>query len=599
MLQAVDLVELIGQTVSLKRQGRKSIGLCPFHQEKTPSFTVDPAKQYFHCFGCKASGTAFDFVMRRDRVEFREAMEILARRAGIELPQFSAANQKPGERQALLDANSAACAFFENLLKDPQQGAAAREYLAKRGFTDQTLKCFQVGLAVDAWDALLKGPVGRKFTPQVLALAGLLKERQQGAGYYDTFRNRIMFPIRNEGGQVIAFGGRIVPGSDDPAKYLNSPETPLFNKSRSVFGLDVARQKIVETRTAGVVEGYTDVLMAHQYGAANVVSVLGTALTEQHVSVLRRYADRIVLIFDADAAGDSAANRVVQLYLSQPVEIAVASIPDGLDPDEFLLRDGAPAFDALLANAPEALTYAWKLTARKFESHPGDLTAQQKAATEYLELLSGASGARTADDLRWGTALARVSRLTGIPLDDLHRRFRRTRPKARPAANSGETAAPPPAKSPRQALDGRSVAERQVLGVLLAEPGHWSSVQLRLRAEDFANPDLRRLADGFWQNQRDEGETVLCEFLSAVSDQQLAALAIELVEQVEELPDLGQTLEGALAYLAEERRKGDRQDVFARTQQLKDQPQSGEAEVELLRQLQEHSRRPDLRRVRL
>src|SRR5206468_5783165 len=162
--------------------------------------------------------------------------------------------------------------------------------------------------------------------------------RDSGAGFYDTFRNRLIFPIRDETGRVIAFGGRLMPGSEDPAKYLNSPETPLFSKSRSVFGLDLARQKVVETRTVAVVEGYTDVVMAHQFGATNVVSILGTAMTEQHVNILRRFADRIVLLFDADSAGDNAVERIVQIFLTQPVDIAVATMPAGLDPDEFFLK---------------------------------------------------------------------------------------------------------------------------------------------------------------------------------------------------------------------------------------------------------------------
>src|SRR5207248_7590395 len=180
-------------------------------------------------------------------------------------------------------------------------------------------------------DALLKGPVGRKFNPQHLAAGGLVKPRDRGEGFYDTFRNRLIFPSRNENGQVIAFGGRVMPQSQDPAKYLNSPETPLFSKSRCVLGLDLARQRIVDTRSVAVVEGYTDAVMAHHYGVSNVVSVLGTALTEQHVQILRRFADRIVLLFDADEAGDTAVDRAVELFLTQPIELAIASIPDVTD----------------------------------------------------------------------------------------------------------------------------------------------------------------------------------------------------------------------------------------------------------------------------
>src|SRR5205823_6883522 len=214
--------------------------------------------------------------------------------------------------------------------------------------------------APDAWDALLKSPAMKKFSPQQLALGGLVKARESGNGFYDTFRNRLMYPIRDETGRIIAFGGRVMQGSEDPAKYLNSPETPLFSKSKSIYGIDLARQKIVETRTVAVVEGYTDVVMAHQFGASNVVSILGTAMTEQHVAILRRFADRIVLLFDADTAGDLAVNRAVELFLTQPVEIAIASMPEGVDPDEYLLQHGADGFAKLLSDASDAVTYKWK-----------------------------------------------------------------------------------------------------------------------------------------------------------------------------------------------------------------------------------------------
>src|SRR5215211_4238167 len=352
VLQAVDIVQLIGQSVALKRRGKDYVGLCPFHSEKTPSFHVSPTKQFFRCYGCKAGGNAIDFVMQRDRVSFIESLRALGEQAGIEMPKYGVSKEKVGERQVLLEAHSAACGFFEKLLLNETSGRAARAYLEKRGINAESIKRFQIGVALDAWDGLLRSPAMKKYPPGLLQQAGLLKARDNGNGFYDTFRNRLMFPIRDENGRVIAFGGRVMPGSEDPAKYLNSPETPLFSKGRSVFGLDLARQKIVESRTVAVVEGYTDVVMAHQYGASNVVSILGTALTEQHVALLRRFADRIVLLFDSDAAGDTAVNRAVELFLTQPIEIAIASMPEGIDPDEYLIEHGAQAFEKLIADAP-------------------------------------------------------------------------------------------------------------------------------------------------------------------------------------------------------------------------------------------------------
>ncbi len=211
ILQATDIVELIGQTVSLKRRGKDYVGLCPFHQEKTPSFHVSQSKQFFHCYGCKAGGNAIDFVMRRDRIEFMDAMRQLGERAGIEMPRPGGSNEKVSQRQALLEAQSAAGVFFEKLLSHPTQGNAARQYLQQRGFNDESIRRFQIGMAPDAWDGLLTGPVGRKYSPEVLVQAGLIKTRERDGGFYDTFRNRLMFPIRDESGRIIAFGGRVMP----------------------------------------------------------------------------------------------------------------------------------------------------------------------------------------------------------------------------------------------------------------------------------------------------------------------------------------------------------------------------------------------------
>jgi DNA primase catalytic core len=645
VLAAIDIVELIGQTVSLKRAGKDYKGLCPFHQEKTGSFHVSPTKQFFYCYGCKAGGNAIDFVIKRDRVEFIDALRTLGEKAGIPMPKHGGAGrEKASERQVLLDACSAACSFFEKSLAQPEWGAAARAYLDQRGFNAESVKRFQIGLAVDAWDALLRSAVGRKFTPQQLAMAGLVKPRNTGDGYYDTFRNRLMFPIRDENGRVIAFGGRVMPGSPDPAKYLNSPETPLFSKGRSVFGLDVARQRIVETRTAVVVEGYTDVVIAHQYGVSNVVSVLGTAMTEPHVTTLRRFADRIVLLFDADTAGDLAVDRAVGLFLTQPVEIAIASMPADVDPDEFLLEHGAAGFDKMLAEAADALTYKWKQLARRFNDSGNNLTGQQKAVEEYLRMLADARGSGPVDAARWHMALARVSRLTEIPRDELNRLFGRpknTPPRGPrgpgPTADGGRGDSPGQAaiaparpvapRGGRRFLSARDRAERWILGILLMEPHRWDHVQRTISVTDFTDGTRRRLAELYWQHQRDEGEPVFNEFLGLLRDgapggtapragpaadsaapaagvgsgpsgEDLIELAIEAVDEVEALADVELTLAGALAHLESERRLREDEKLLPELRRTSEERAGEEVEIDLLKRLQDTARRrTDLRRA--
>lgn len=563
VIAAVDIVQLIGQTVSLKRSGTGFIGLCPFHNEKSPSFHVKPDRQFFYCFGCKAAGNVIDFVMKRDRVEFKEALVSLAQANGIELPRFGPSREKMSERQGLLEACSAAAAFFQQNLNDVKRGHVARSYLAQRGFTDETIQRFQIGLAFNEWEGLAKHPSMRKFSQQQLLQAGLVKQREGQTGVYDTFRDRIIFPIRDENGRVIAFGGRITPEGNAAAqadgkgvaKYLNSPETPLYTKSKVAYGLDMGRQRIVETRTVGVVEGYTDVVMAHQVGATNVVSPLGTALTETHVQVLRRFADRIVLIFDGDEAGDAAVNRVVELFLTQPVEIAIATMPGGMDPDEFLLAHGTEGFDQLLAGAQDALTYQWKLMETRFRSNADDMTGQTKAIESYLALLSHARQAGPVDSLRWHTALARVSKLTGVPSTELNKRFGTsvTRKRAPVAETPALNAAPLIVK--RGLSTGVERAEQWLLGILLNEPNRWDVVQREFGPTDFVNNELRELATIYWDYQRDEGQPGLQELVAILATPDLKALAIELSSQTETSSETDRVLRDSLTLLRNDKRR--------------------------------------------
>ncbi|MDB5302421.1 MAG: primase [Phycisphaerales bacterium] len=601
VLAAVDIVVLIGQNVALKRRGKDYVGLCPFHSEKSPSFSVNPAKQFFYCYGCKAGGDALSFVMKRDRVEFIDALRTVGESVGLEMPK-AGGTQKSGERQTILDMHSAAGAFFQRLLEHPQHGVAAREYLQKRKIDAESVTRFQIGYAADAWDGLLRGPVGRKFAPQQLRDGGLVKEREKGTGFYDTFRNRLMFPIRDESGRVIAFGGRVMPGSEDPAKYLNSPETPLFSKSRSIFGIDLARQKIVERRTAVVVEGYTDVVVAHQFGVSNVVSILGTAMTEQHVNLLRRFADKIVLLFDADTAGDTAVDRAVGLFLTQPVDIAIASMPEGVDPDEFLLEHGAAGFEQVVSSATDALLYKWKQLVRRFNDNGDSLTGQQKAVEEYMEMLAGARGSGPVDAIRWGRALAQVSRLTEIPVDQLNRRFRAVKqvgPRLSAPAPDGSAHAGPAgqpttgdraAPKVQRALTAQERAERQLLGVLLLEPKRWFSVQKALTLPAFTDELHHRLAEIYWTNQQDEGEPVFHEFLGLLKDDALRELAVACVDEVEALGDTEAVFNSALNFVREtyiRKLPGD-------TERNSLGPQD---DALLLKQLSELARQPNLRRA--
>ena len=601
-MDVVDIVETIGKTVALKRRGRKYLGLCPFHSEKSPSFNVDPDRKFFYCFGCKAGGNVIDFVMKRDALPFIDALRQLGESVGLEMPRLGGASkERAGERQQMLDANAAAAMFFEKALTSAEIGATSRAYLESRGINSESIKRFRIGTAANSWDALLKSPAMKKFAPSLLATAGLVKTRPSGDGHYDTFRNRLMFPIRDESGRSIAFGGRVLPGSDDPAKYLNSPETPLFSKGRCAFGIDLARQRIVETGYVAVVEGYTDVVMAHQFGVTNVVSILGTAMTEQHVALLRRFASKIVLLFDADAAGESAVDRAVGLFLTQPVDIAIASLPEALDPDEYLLKHGADAFTAVLENAVDALTFKWRSLSKQF-AETGDLTVRQKAVERYLSDLAAARGTGPVDPMRWGMALQRVSRMTDMPVEQLNQHFATRRPAARPvSARAAEVTvtgddAPPTYAVHRGPRTARDVAERWLLGVLLVQPSRWMDVQEQVDVVDFTDEARRRLAELYWDHQRHEGEPDFADFLGHLAPHGLTDLAVELVDEVESLANVEQVLAESVAHLAESRQRQAGRELMSALRRTSDERLPEQAEVDLLRQLQESARRPDLRR---
>jgi DNA primase len=352
--RTADIVRLITDHVSLKKVGSSWKGLCPFHQEKTPSFNVRSEPPIFHCFGCGEGGDVFKFVMLRERASFPEAVEIVARRFGVAVPEtrYDAGPDRKEREQVLALMEAAAEHFTRNLWSGP--GTRAREYLLGRGFERETLERIRAGAAVDGWSDLLDA-LKRKFSIATLQAAGLVLEKQGGNGYYDRFRNRAVFPILNESGKVVAFGARALDGSEP--KYLNSPETPVYQKSRTLYGLSWARESI---RTAGhvvLMEGYLDVARALEAGVAEAVATCGTALTPGHARLLHRFADRVVVSFDQDEAGQKAARKSLDTLVEEGLAVSVVELPEGHDPDSYLKAFGADAYRERLTGAPSYMEW--------------------------------------------------------------------------------------------------------------------------------------------------------------------------------------------------------------------------------------------------
>jgi DNA primase len=349
------IVDVVGETVALKRAGSAYKGLCPFHAEKTPSFIVTPDRESWHCFGCGKGGDAFTFVMERDGVEFREALTRLAEKAGVELSAQSAREDR--RRRRLREALEASVSWYREVLLRTPQGERARAYLAERGFSEETLDRFSIGYAPNVWDALSKRLSARGFSDEELVSAGLAGASNRG-GVIDKFRGRIIFPIRDQSGKAVGLGGRILPGLDGP-KYLNSPATPLFDKSHTLFAIDLAKAAIRKAKLTVIVEGYTDVMAAHQAGFTNVVASLGTALTRGQVELATRYADAVALAYDVDLAGEAATQRGLLEELGPDAAVSkvrVIRIPAGKDPDE-LIRTDPEVWERAVTNAKPVIEY--------------------------------------------------------------------------------------------------------------------------------------------------------------------------------------------------------------------------------------------------
>ncbi len=370
----VDIIEIVGQSVKLKRAGENWKGLCPFHTEKTPSFTVNPKRNIYHCFGCGAGGDAFSFLMRQDRVAFPEAVRTLAERAGVALPTAGRAPEADNKLEALRRVMALAGEFYTQSLWE-RGGEKAKAYLEQRGVDPEVARRFGLGYAPESWNALLGVMAKQGIGDDALVQAGLALARQNGPGFYDRFRGRLLFPIRDVQGRVVAFGGRALSGEEP--KYLNSPETPLYVKGQTLYALDVAKTAIRERGRAIIVEGYLDCLMAHQHGFGETVAALGTAFTPAQLGLLRRYADEVLALFDADAAGQKASTRIEEMMndvmdvqnlgwsvartggfeKAGHLPIRVALLPPGHDPDSLLRAEGAASLTARLDAARPLLSF--------------------------------------------------------------------------------------------------------------------------------------------------------------------------------------------------------------------------------------------------
>jgi len=490
---ASDLVDVVGDYVRLKKQGARFVGLCPFHSERTASFSVDPQANLYHCFGCKAGGDVYRFVMDKEGVAFPDAVRLLAERAGIALPEEDGPGPEADEREAILSALRFAARYFHERLRSPA-GEKAIEYLQTRGFTKEAVIAFGIGYALDDWDGLSKAAVAAGHRHETLELAGLARRRQSGAeGWYDVFRDRLMFPILSPVGKVLGFGGRAMPGArpmpdgSEPAKYINTSDTPVYHKAEVLYGLKQAKHPIRAAEEAILVEGYADVVSLHQAGVTNVVAASGTALTPQQVRLLKNYCRSVVLLYDADFAGQAAAARAIDSVLDGGLGVSLVTLPDGADPDSFVTRFGGEAFVAYLDRERQDFPAFLAGAARRV----GQLATPEGKADAAHRMVEAV--ARVRDPVAQDAYMLRAAEALDVPdaaLRQLLRQRRRpvgpTERRATPAEDGAATDAPrAPATSMRP-------EERLLLRVMLREGAPVVEYVLsRMAVEEFTEGAVR------------------------------------------------------------------------------------------------------------
>ncbi len=479
-----DIINVISGYIPLKKKGRNYWGCCPFHNEKTPSFSVTPDKGFFYCFGCQAGGNVFNFLMKIENISFYEAVKLLANKQNIPVPEKAKTEsdlQKERELAKIYHISDLAKDFFHACLVKTSLGKAAREYLADRGVTADIINSFAIGFAPPMWDKLTVAFGERGYDGLLLAKAGLAVARNSGDGYYDRFRNRIMFPIRNAKGQVVGFGGRVLDNSQP--KYLNSPETPVFNKRNVLYGLDVAYKYIKETDQAIVVEGYMDLITTHSAGIRNAVASLGTAFTADQAKKLLHYGREIIFAYDNDGAGQNATLRALNTVRALGAAIKVISIPDGKDPDEFIRKHGPQQFHVLVSEAKGLLEYQIMQAINNIDYN--GLEGKIAVIARVLPALASADNAIEVD-----AHIAKLSQLLAIDESSIRNELRKyirssTQDKN---VNMGKNNITIMSSSPNQAV---TTAERNLIRIMFDYPMHIPHIQEYLSEKDISS-DLRR-----------------------------------------------------------------------------------------------------------
>lgn len=535
--EASDIVDVVGSYISLRPAGQQTFkGLCPFHDDHRPSFDVDPKRGRYRCWSCGKYGDVITFVQEYEKVEFAEALEILAKRAGINLEKKENLVQNR-LRGSMLDSVRWASDQYHQCLQESPLAAEARSYLSSRGLEDEIIRQFGLGFAPRRGDWLLELAHNDGMDVGMLEQVGLIGRKTDKPGLYDRFRDRIMFPIRNVLGHTVGFGGRIMPSSpfvDKAPKYYNSSDSPLFSKSEQLYGIDQARNSIGKIGYLAVVEGYTDVMMAHQMGVGNIVATMGTAINARHLRQLRRWTSKVVLVFDADAGGEQGVDRALELFVTNDMDLAIATLPEGLDPCDMLLNDGPEAFQEVLKGAVDALEFKLSSILAEISKDGASVETKRKATDSILSVLARIPvESSPSSQLKMQLMLGRIGKRLGLSDETLKSRVNELRPKTE--SRKVDTNIINTTEESRRAKPVPE--EKELVEVLLANPDLVFRAKQDLSIDDLNHPGLRQIVSILFDLLDEKRTPDLDAVRARMGDSPIGSRLLDLADQGRRNPE--------------------------------------------------------------
>jgi len=524
----LDIAEIVGSYISLRKAGRNFKACCPFHHEKSPSFVVSPTKQIYHCFGCGAGGDMISFVMKHENLEFIEALNILAKKAGVQVPRFkgTADGKSRSSASMLHRINEFAANYYNALLVGSTKAIEARKYLVKRALNADIVSRFKLGFSSGEWDSFLKFAKTKGVSASSLEKAGLVIPGKEES-FYDRFRNRVIFPIFDVRSKVVAFGGRVL--DDSLPKYMNSPETDVYVKGRHLYGLNFAIEEIKEKDYVIIVEGYLDLILPYQSGIRNIVATLGTALTVEQIRLIKRFTDNVVIIFDADEAGEAASLRGLDLLVSEGLFVKIARLPQGQDPDDFVCKNGKDELLKIIKEADNLFDYKLKLLLRKF--NPAQSEDKTKISAEMLPTIK-----RVENSVLRSDYISRLSKALFITEDALNEELSKIKL---------DYSSPGEVKKIKKNLN-IPPAERMIAGLMIEDPDIAQRVREQLRCEDFTSQEIRDIVALIYQMLDENKIPNASRILHNLNDDHLNHIVCEALSETENFVDRGKGLEDCI-----------------------------------------------------